>query len=78
MKVMMITADEVVAKVWDDYLHRFGAQDYVMARYLAPPTTIPMNDDAGDYPPAEPSWIPPHSSFGSRSGRPQPNPRSQI
>jgi hypothetical protein len=77
MKVM-ITPDEVVAKVWDDYLHRFGAEDYVMARYLTPPTMMPINDEARNNPLAEPSRIPPISSFGSRSGRPQPNPRSQI
>jgi len=39
MKVML-TSDEVVAKVWDDYLHRFGAKEYVTARYLTPPTTM--------------------------------------
>jgi hypothetical protein len=42
----MIMPDEVVAKVWDDYLHRFGADDYVMARYLTPSPTMPMTDDA--------------------------------
>ena len=47
MKVIL-TPDEVVAKVWDDYLHRFGAEEYVMARYLTPPTTMPMNEDALD------------------------------
>jgi hypothetical protein len=45
MKVIL-TPDEVVAKVWDDYLHRFGAEEYVMARYLTPPTTMPRNEDA--------------------------------
>ena len=47
MKVIL-TPDEVIAKVWDDYLHRFGAEGYVMARYLTPPTTMPMNEDALD------------------------------
>jgi hypothetical protein len=47
MKVIL-TPDEVVAKVWDDYLHRFGAEEYVMARYLTPPTTMPGNEDALD------------------------------
>ena len=46
MKVIL-TPDEVVAKVWDDYLHRFGVEEYVMARYLTPPT-MPMNEDALD------------------------------
>ena len=47
MKVIL-TPDEVVAKVWDDYLHRFGAEEYVTARYLTPPTTMPMNEYALD------------------------------
>ena len=46
MKVIL-TPDEAVAKVWDDYLHRFGVEEYVMARYLTPPT-MPMNEDALD------------------------------
>jgi len=48
----MLTPDEVVAKVWDDYLHRFGAAEYVTARYLTPSTTMPLNEDALDNPPA--------------------------
>jgi hypothetical protein len=44
MKVIL-KPDEAVAKVWDDYLHRFGAEEYVMARYLTPPTTMPVNED---------------------------------
>ena len=51
MKVIL-TPDEVVAKMWDDYLHRFGAEEYVTARYLTPPTTMPMNDDGQGNPPA--------------------------
>ena len=51
MKVML-TPDEVVAKLWDDYLHRFGAEEYVMARYLTPPTRTPMNVEALDDLPA--------------------------
>ena len=47
MKVML-TPDEVVAKVWDDYLHRFGAAEYITARYFTPSTTMPKNDDALD------------------------------
>lgn len=46
----VLTHDEIVAKIWDDYLHWFGAAEYVMARYLTPPTTIPMNEDAPDRP----------------------------
>jgi hypothetical protein len=34
MKVML-TPNEVAARVWDDYLHRFGAEAYVTARYIA-------------------------------------------
>jgi hypothetical protein len=49
---VMLTPDVVVAKVWDEYLHRFGATEYVMARYLTPSTTMPMNEDALDKPPA--------------------------
>ena len=44
----MLTPDEVAARVWDDYLHRFGAEAYVMARYIAAPPRIPMNEDAPD------------------------------
>lgn len=51
MKVMH-TPDVEVAKVWDDYLRRFGAAEYVSARYLTPSTTMPMNEDALDDPPA--------------------------
>ena len=51
MKVVL-TPDVVVAKVWDDYLHRFGAGEYVMARYLTPPRTMPMDEDALDRLPA--------------------------
>jgi len=47
MKVFL-KPDEAVAKVWDDYLHRFGAEEYVMARYLTPRTTMPVNEDALD------------------------------
>jgi hypothetical protein len=47
MKVML-TPDEGAATVWDDYLHRFGAEAYVMARYIAAPPTIPINEDAPD------------------------------
>jgi hypothetical protein len=32
----MLTPDEVAAMVWDDYLHRFGAEAYVVARYEVP------------------------------------------
>lgn len=44
----MLTPNEVAARVWDDYLHRFGAEAYVMARYIAAPPTIPTNEDAPD------------------------------
>lgn len=44
---VMLTPNEVAARVWDDYLHRFGAEAYVTARYLASPPTIPRNEDAG-------------------------------
>ena len=42
----MLTPNEVAARVWDDYLHRFGAEAYVTARYIAAPPTIPRNEDA--------------------------------
>jgi hypothetical protein len=45
---VMLTPSEVAARVWDDYLHRFGAEAYVMARYIAARPTIPMNEDAPD------------------------------
>jgi hypothetical protein len=44
----MLTPDEVAAKVWDDYLHRFGAEAYVMARYSAAPPTFPIDEDVPD------------------------------
>lgn len=47
MKVML-TPEEVAAEVWDDYLHRFGAEAYVMARYISAPPTTPLNDNAPD------------------------------
>ena len=43
----MFTPNEAAARVWDDYLHRFGAEAYVTARYIAAPPTIPRNEDAG-------------------------------
>jgi len=51
MKVIL-KSDEAVAKVWDDYLHRFGAEEYVVARYLTPRTTMPLDEDALDIPTA--------------------------
>jgi hypothetical protein len=47
MKVML-TPEEVAAEVWDDYLHGFGPEAYVMARYISAPPTMPLNDNAPD------------------------------
>ena len=40
----MLTPDEVAAKMWDDYLHRFGAEAYVMVRYISTLPTTPTNE----------------------------------
>ena len=40
----MLTPDEVAAKMWDDYLHRFGAEAYVMVRYISTLPTMPTNE----------------------------------
>lgn len=42
----MLTSDEVTAKVWDDYMNRFGIEGYVAARYFSAPTSTRMNGDA--------------------------------
>ena len=39
MKVVMLTSDKVTAKVWDDYMNRFGIEAYVAARYFSAPTS---------------------------------------
>lgn len=48
MKVVMLTSDKATAKVWDDYMNRFGIEAYVAARYFSAPTStrtaeIPRN-----------------------------------
>ena len=40
-----LAPDEVAAKMWDDYLRRFGPDVYVMARYISAPRVKPMTED---------------------------------
>ena len=40
----MLTPDEVAAKTWDDFLHRFGAEAYVMVRYISTLPTMPTDE----------------------------------
>jgi hypothetical protein len=40
----MLTPDEVAAKIWDDYLHRFGVEAYVMVRYISAVPTMPTSE----------------------------------
>ena len=40
----MLTPDEVAAKIWDDYLHRFGVEAYVMVRYISTLPTMPTSE----------------------------------
>ena len=49
-----LTADDVVAKMWDDYLHRFGAEAYVTARYISTLPAVPTNDDGLESPRGRP------------------------
>ena len=69
----MLTPDEVIADAWDDDLHRFGAEEYVMARYLTSPATMPMNEGALAHLPAGAFLSPAHSLVGSRFGRASPS-----
>ncbi|MGA9162808.1 MAG: hypothetical protein WB297_18340 [Actinomycetota bacterium] len=48
---VILTADDVVAKMWDDYVHRFGAEAYVMARYISTLPAVPTDDDGLDIAP---------------------------
>jgi len=43
-----ITSDEDVAEQWDAYLRRFGAEAYVLARYIYPSTTMATSEDPTD------------------------------
>ena len=45
-----ITSDEDVAERWDAYLRQFGAEAYVLARYIYPSTTTPTSEDPTDRP----------------------------
>jgi hypothetical protein len=42
--IVMLTPDEVAARIWDDYLHRFGVEAYVMVRYISTLPTMPTSD----------------------------------
>jgi hypothetical protein len=45
-----ITRGEDVAQQWDAYLRQFGAEAYVLARYIYPSTTMPTSEDPTDRP----------------------------
>jgi hypothetical protein len=36
--------EAVVARIWDTYLHEYGDNAYVEARYFRP-VAVPLNDD---------------------------------
>ena len=42
----------MVAKAWDAYLHKFGAESYVIARYVSPGETMPIDEDPEGLPTA--------------------------
>ena len=42
----MLTSDKMTAKVWDDYMNRFGIEAYVAARYFSAPTSTRTDRDA--------------------------------
>ena len=45
--VVKLTRDEMAAKVWDDFLHRFGVEVYVTARYISAPRGKPVDKKDG-------------------------------
>ena len=47
-----LTSEEMVAKAWDAYLHKFGAESYVIARYVSPGETMPIDEDPEGLPTA--------------------------
>ena len=67
----MLTPDEVAAKIWDDYLHRFGVEAYVMVRYISTLPTMPASERPlapdGREEPQSPSRIP---TSAARRARP--------
>ena len=44
-----LRADEVSAEAWDRFLQRFGAEVYVMARYISATRAKPMNAKGPDH-----------------------------
>jgi len=69
--IVMLTPDEVAAKIWDDYLHRFGVEAYVMVRYISTLPTMPASERPlapdGREEPQSPSRIPTSAARRTRS-----------